>query len=226
MTIVAGSENKEPPCSNPEGKEETNIIRQTFLKALYSLVFTLEAKNKYTSGHSQRVTKVAVAMARELKMPKQYIEQIRIAGLLHDVGKVGVDDTILNKQEQLTEEEFRHIASHSTLGERILRPIIDEQEILKTVKHHHEQYDGTGYPDGLKARYIPVGARILAVADAYDAMTSNRPHRKAMTSLLTVIELKARSGTQFDPIAVNALILAQSRLAKSKNPKQAIVNYT
>ncbi|MFC2066394.1 HD-GYP domain-containing protein [Chloroflexota bacterium] len=206
--------------------EQAGKIRQSFLDAFASLVFILEAKSAYTSGHSQRVSRIAVGIANRLGMPQHNVEQIRMAGLLHDIGKVGVSETILTKQDQLTKEEFMHIASHSTVGEQILRPVVDDREILKMVRHHHEHYDGTGYPDGLKARNIPIGARILAVADAYDAMTSARPYRKAMTVLLTSLEVKRHAKTQFDPAVVNAFIGTLQTVSKPTPPKQAVVIYS
>ena len=207
-------------------EEQVKKIRQSFLNAITSLVFTLEAKDPYTRGHSQRVAKVAVDIAMELGMPQYMVEQIRIAGLVHDIGKVGVREMVLNKKDQLTVKEFMHIASHSTVGERILSPIFDDIEILKIVRHHHEKYDGTGYPDGLEADNIPAGARIIAVADAYDAMTSARPYRKALTDLAIAAEMRMHMGTQFDPVAVNAFIETRKRLVKSGPPKQAAVIYS
>ncbi|MFC2001633.1 HD-GYP domain-containing protein [Chloroflexota bacterium] len=215
MSVVCNRQRKTPSSSNQEVEEKVRQIRQSFLNAITSLVFALEAKNKYTSGHSQGVTKIAVLIAKELGMPQHRIEQIRIAASVHDIGKVGVSDIVLSKRGSLTDEEFMHIASHCSVGESILRPIIDDKEILQMVKHHHEKYDGTGYPDGLQARNIPIGARILAVADAYDAMTSLRSYRKALNDVITCAELKKNAGTQFDPIVVNTFIKARHRMIRN-----------
>ncbi len=171
-------------------QEQTDKVRQSFLNSTTSLVNALEAKDKYTHGHSQRVTKIAVAIAQELTVPRFMIEKIQLAGLLHDVGKIGVSEVILNKPGKLSYDEFELVKSHCEIGERILIPIVEDNEILEMVRHHHERYDGNGYPDGLSsdqitqaasimavaeayASILSPGALSLAVADAYDAMTSN-----------------------------------------------------
>jgi putative two-component system response regulator len=203
-------------------EEQTGKIRDSFLNSIKSLAYALEAKDEYTSGHSERTTEIAVSIATKLALPKQVIEKIRLAGLLHDIGKIGVKESVLNKSGDLTDEEYNHVKKHSELGERILSPVVDDVEILEMVRHHHEHYDGTGYPDGLRAEQISKGARILAVADsyhrdlslgssilavsdAYDAMTSSRPYREAMTPQLARAHLKANRGTQFDPEIVDIL---------------------
>jgi HD-GYP domain-containing protein (c-di-GMP phosphodiesterase class II) len=154
--------------------------------------------------NSQRVTETAVATAKELNLSEESIEKIRLAGLIHDIGKIGVKGTVLNKPGGLIEEEYQHIKSHPGVGEHILNPIVDDEEILKIVRHHHERYDGNGYPDGLKGEQIPLGARILAVADTYDAMTSERPYREAMSIEVACAEIKHGKGTQFDPAVADA----------------------
>ncbi|GAG12177.1 unnamed protein product, partial [marine sediment metagenome] len=142
---------------------QTQKIRNSFLNSITSLAYALEAKDKYTSGHSQRVTETAVAIARELGMSEESIEKIRLAGLVHDVGKIGLRESVLKKPGRLTDQEYRHVMSHCEIGERILSPVMEDEEILRMVRHHHERYDGTGYPDGLSGEDIPEGARILAV---------------------------------------------------------------
>ena len=209
-------------------KEQTKKIRQSFLNSITSLAYALEAKDKYTHGHSERVTEIAVAIARELALPKCMIEKIQLAGLLHDVGKIGVTELILNKPGKLTNEEFEQVKSHCEIGERILSPMVEDKEILEMVRHHHERYDGTGYPDGLSGRQITKeasimavaevyasifspGAMALAVADAYDAMTSDRPYRPAMTPEAACAELEKGKGKQFDPVIVDALLRLLSK---------------
>jgi putative two-component system response regulator len=204
-------------------KEQTKKVRQSFLNSITSLVYALEAKDQYTHGHSQRVTKIAVAIAKKLNIPKDVIKKIELAGLLHDVGKIGVSETILNKPGKLTSEEFEIVKSHCEIGERILMPIVEDKEILEMVRHHHERYDGTGYPDGLSGRQITQGASImaiaevydaiaspgamsLAVADAYDAMTSDRPYRPAMTPEAACAELEKGKCKQFDPVIVDTFL--------------------
>lgn len=204
-------------------KEQIDKIRQSFLNSVTSLAYALEAKDVYTKGHSERVTKIAVAVAEELCMPEGKIEKIRLAGLLHDVGKIGVRESVLNKPGKLTDEEFEHVKSHCEMGQRILSPIIEDKEILDIVVHHHERYDGNGYPHRLSAEQISPGAKIvavadaydamlsqsakiLAVADAYDAMTSDRPYRPAMSHETACAELEKGKGKQFDPVIVDTLL--------------------
>ena len=187
-------------------EEQAQKIRASFFNAITALAYALEAKDVYTSGHSQRVTEISVAIAEHLGLPKETIEKIRLAGLVHDIGKIGIRESVLNKPGNLTEEEYEHIKLHSETGERILKPIVDDEEILKAVRHHHERYDGTGYPDGLKGEQVPRLARIIAVADTFDAMTSERPYRKALTKEAAYAEVERCRGTQFDPQAADAFL--------------------
>ncbi len=187
-------------------EEQAQKIRASFFNAITALAYALEAKDVYTSGHSQRVTEVSVTIAKHLGLPKETIEKIRLAGLVHDIGKIGIRESVLNKPGNLTEEEYEHIKLHSETGERILKPIVDDEEILKAVRHHHERYDGTGYPDGLKGEQVPRLARIIAVADTFDAMTSERPYRKALTKEAACAEVERCRGTQFDPQAADAFL--------------------
>lgn len=204
-------------------EEQTNQIKQSFLGAINALVQALEAKDAYTKGHSIMVAEIAVAIARELGMPEERIEKIRLAALLHDIGKIGVRESVLNKQGSLTPEEYEHIKSHCVLGKRILQPIIEDGEILDIILHHHERYDGTGYPDGLRAGQLPKEAMIvaaaeeyatrlsqeimvLAAADAYTAMSSDRPYRQALSPQTIEAELESERGKQFDPAVVDALL--------------------
>ncbi len=169
------------------------------LSIIYALAATVDAKDSYTYGHSRKVSEYAVAMSEMLKMPQENIRTIRAAGLLHDIGKVGVPDSILNKKLPLVDEEWKPIKAHPELGVEILRHIIDLVNCLPAIMHHHERFDGRGYPAGLKGDKIPKEARILAVADAYDAMTSPRPYREQLSSENALNELRRCAGTQFDP---------------------------
>ncbi len=187
-------------------EEQSKQIRAAFLSSVTSLAFALEAKDGYTSGHSQRASKLAVAIAGELDLYDGLIEKIRIAGLLHDIGKIGIPETILNKPSRLTPEEYGRVRMHCEVGERILRPIVEDEETLSIVRHHHERFDGKGYPDGLARDSIPIGARILAVADTYDAITSERPYRRAMSPDVAVLEIGRNCLTQFDPSTAGALL--------------------
>lgn len=187
-------------------EEQSQKIRASFFNAVTALAYALEAKDVYTSGHSQRVTEISVAIAKELGLPKESIEKIRLAGLVHDIGKIGVRELVLNKPGSLSEEEYEHVRLHSETGEHILEPLVGDKEILKAVRHHHERYDGAGYPDGLKGERIPLLARIIAVADTFDAMTSERPYRKALTKEAACAEVERCRGTQFDPEAADAFL--------------------
>jgi putative two-component system response regulator len=187
-------------------EEQAQKIRTSFFNAITALAYALEAKDFYTSGHSQRVTEISVAIAKHLGLDKENIEKIRLASLVHDIGKIGVREVVLNKPGSLSDEEYEHVRLHSVTGERILKPIVDDGDILKAVRHHHERYDGTGYPDGLKGEQIPQLARIIAVADTFDAMTSERPYRKALTKEAACAEVERCRGTQFDPEAADAFL--------------------
>ena len=196
-------------------EEQAQKIRTSFFNSVTALAYALEAKDIYTSGHSQRVTEVSVAIAEHLGLPKETIEKIRLAGLVHDIGKIGVRETVLNKADSLTDEEYEHVRLHSEAGEHILTPIVGDEEILKAVRHHHERYDGKGYPDGLKGKQIPLLARIIAVADTFDAMTSERPYRKALTKEAACAEVERCRGTQFDPEAADAFLEVRRLASKT-----------
>ena len=172
--------------------------RPRALSIIYALAATVDAKDSYTYGHSRKVSEYAVAISEALGLPQDKITTIRAASLLHDIGKVGVPDSVLNKKEPLTEEDWKPIKGHPKLGVEILRHVIDLVNCLPAIMHHHERYDGSGYPSGLKGEQIPLEARILAVADAYDAMTSPRPYREQFSMEEAINELKRCAGAQFD----------------------------
>jgi len=196
-----------------EGKviEQTKELQNVFLRALTSLAYAMEAKDKHTSGHSQRVAMTSVAIAEEMGLHRSVIEKINLAAQVHDIGKIGVSESILNKPARLTYDEFQHIQLHSIIGEHILTPIIDDKETLSLVRNHHEHCDGSGYPDQLERTQISLGSRIITVADAYDAMTSDRAYRKAMSKEIAFEELKRGIGTQFDSEVVAALCQLEER---------------
>jgi putative nucleotidyltransferase with HDIG domain len=203
--------------------EQAQKIRASHLNAIAALAYALEAKDWYTSGHSQRVAEISANIAKAMGISQAGVEKIRVAGLIHDIGKIGVRESVLNKPSQLTMDEYQHIRSHSTIGERILSPIVEDRETLLMVRHHHEHCDGTGYPDGLVGEQIPVGARILAVADAYDAMTSIRPYRDAMSIETAYTEIEQNKGTHFDSTVVDAfLVIKKGQIF----PKDAVLPRT
>ncbi|MFC2045408.1 HD domain-containing phosphohydrolase [Chloroflexota bacterium] len=188
-------------------EEQAQKIRNSFFSAITSLAFALEAKDKYTNGHSQRVSDIAVILARQMNLSEESIERIRLAGLVHDIGKIGISEVVLNKPGKLTHEEFLYMQEHSTIGERILAPVVDDEAFLKLVRNHHERCNGTGYPDQLKGTQMPLELIILTIADSYEAMTSNRPYRQAMSSEAACVEIENGKGTQFDPEVAGILIV-------------------
>ena len=174
-------------------------MKENYLNTVEALVQALEAKDTYTSGHSARVGKLAVIMAEEIKMSEDRIESLKYAAVLHDVGKIGVSETILNKEGKLLDSEWEAIRSHPVIGQTIIKSIKFLFDIGEVVRHHHERYDGKGYPDGIKGIEIPLESRIIAVADTYDAITSDRSYRKGSTHDEAITELKRVSGSQLDP---------------------------
>lgn len=188
-------------------EEQTNQIRQVFLSAVEALVSALEAKDRYTGGHSRRVTDVALAIGRELGLTRKEMEDLRWGSLLHDIGKIAVDSVVQNKQGKLTREEYEHIMTHVHVGADIVRPLVNGK-ISEIIEHHHDHYDGRGLNQVIAGDAIPLGARILAVADAFDAMASDRPYRAAMSMADIVAEIEACAGTQFDPAVVAAFLSA------------------
>lgn len=195
-------------------KEQAGYIRSMFLSSIESLVNALEAKDKYTEGHSHRVSKIATSVAEIIPLENEEVERIRLAGLLHDIGKIGIQESILNKPGNLTSEELDHIREHPVISERILNPVFDDKEVVRIIRHHHEFYDGNGYPDGIKGESIPIGARILSVVDAFDAITTARPYLDARPVDAALVEIKGCAGTQFDPIVVNAFLKYVENRAK------------
>jgi putative two-component system response regulator len=185
--------------------EKNEEIQRLFIRAIESIVLTLQAKDEYTASHSTRVSGLATAIARTLSLPDEEVENIRLAALLHDIGKVGTSSRILHKPGKLTDEEGTQIRSHPLIAASILEPIAPLlKSTIAYIKHVHEAYDGNGYPDGLKAEEIPLGARIITVADALDAMTSPRPYRPALDTEAVLAHLREQMGKQFDPVVVEA----------------------
>ncbi len=192
-------------------QEQARRIERIFLGSIQSLAEALEVKDPYTRGHSVRVSQYSVVMARNLGLDAAAVRDIELGGHVHDIGKIGVREDVLNKPSRLTDDEYEHIMTHPMVGWRILSPLIsDAPRILNVVRSHHERFDGRGVPDQLAGEAIPLEARIAAVADAFDAMTSVRPYRAgaSMTVDAAVAELERCSGTQFDPALVPPFVAA------------------
>lgn len=185
--------------------EQTREVRKIFIGAIESLVTALEANDEYTAGHSRRVTEIAMAIGIELNLTSEELENLQWGALLHDIGKIALDPSIRNKPGKLTAEEYAQIMDHINIGPDIVKSVVNEK-IVEMIKYHHFRYDGTGFEQEMKGTEIPFGARILAVADTYDAMTSNRPYRAALSSDIAVAEIEKCSGTQFDPQIVKAFL--------------------
>lgn len=188
-------------------------LLNVYLETIRSLAAAIDAKDSYTHGHSRRVTDLSVGLALEMKLPKTEVDTIRHASLLHDVGKIGISEKILLKPGRLTDDEFETIKSHPYIGAGILNSIEFLHSVCEIIKHHHERYDGKGYPDGLAGDEIPLGARIICVADSFDAITSCRPYRKPLTFDEATEEVKRCAGGQFDPKVAEAFV----SLRTSKN---------
>lgn len=197
---------------NFELTETNSKLRESLLaldesqNMIFTLTLALESKDKYTSGHSKRVAEYAVALANALGLDEVSKVSIWRAAILHDTGKIGIPDAILNKPTSLTDEEWQVMKSHPERGEIICSKLKFAQEILPVIRHHHERYDGKGYPDGLGGESIPYFARIIAIADMVDSVISQRPYRSAQSITMALHELKKYAGTQFDPVLAYAFI--------------------
>ncbi len=183
-------------------------LRTAYVQTIRTLTEAVDAKDTYTRGHSERVGIYASKVAREMGHPKELIERVYIAGLLHDVGKIGIRDVVITKPDRLTPEEYEEIKRHPEIGARILEPVDFLRDVAPCVRHHHEWFDGSdrGYPDRLMGDRIPLPSRIILVADTAEAMTSDRPYRKALPLERVVSEISKFSGSQFDPTVVQAFL--------------------
>src|SRR5438309_3057019 len=179
--------------------------RALFFGTVSALSQAIDAKDGFTRGHADRVSRIAGAIAREMGLPEKHIEQIELAGLLHDIGKIGVEDQVLMKPTRLDANEQELMRRHPIYGASILEPSTALRPLVPMILHHHENFDGSGYPEGLKGQEIPLGSRIIIVADAYEAMTSDRIYRKAIGHERALEQLSKYKGIQFDPRVVRAL---------------------
>lgn len=185
--------------------------KDQFVESIMSLAGAIDAKDAYTNGHSKRVTEYSLSIGREMGLSDESLEDLEFMAILHDVGKIGIRDAILNKQAMLDDDEFAIMKSHTKIGAKIMEEMRSLRNLAIGAKYHHEKFDGTGYYEGLKQDEIPFEARIIAVADAYDAMTTDRPYRKGLTHEAAVDEIKRCSGSHFDPAVAEAFCEAMSR---------------
>lgn len=181
-------------------------LEKAYLESIETLRFTVEAKDNYTRGHSDRVSEYSVLIGKKLGLPPKDLETLKIGGLFHDIGKIGISDSILLKNGKLTNEEYDEIKTHPIIGKNILSNAAIFQDIIPIVLYHHERYDGKGYPYGLSDKDIPLLARIVAIADAFDAMTSRRSYRNELDIEYVKEELKNKTGTQFDPVVATTFL--------------------
>ncbi|OGS20469.1 MAG: hypothetical protein A3J83_03465 [Elusimicrobia bacterium RIFOXYA2_FULL_40_6] len=189
-----------------ENMELYTNLQNTYLEMVESLAKSMDAKDSYTYDHADRARKYARAICKELALPEGIAKHIEYAALIHDIGKIGIDNTILEKPGKLTQEERKLIEQHPVIGAKIVEPFAFLAPVAPMIRYHQEWYNGMGYPQGLKGEEIPLGSRIVSIIDSFDAMTSNRPYRKAMTKEQAIEELKRCGGTQFDTVVVEAFL--------------------
>lgn len=205
-------------CQVASGVENAQLfqsMKRMIIDVVVAFALAIESRDAYTGGHVTRVTAYSMAIGEKLKLSDEMISRLRLGGMLHDIGKIAVPDVVLNKPGRLTDEEFAIMKSHAAVGDAIVRPIPQLRPLADIVRHHHERFDGRGYPDGLAGQGIPYLARITAVADTFDAMTSDRPYRKGLPYDVAYTEIVGCKGTQFDPdIADVFLSLSRSDLER------------
>ena len=191
-----------------KGAQENHLL---FINSVRMLAAAIDAKDPYTRGHSERVARYSIAIGKNLALGEKEMRNLRVSALLHDVGKIGIDDRILRKPGALSDDEFEVMKGHPVKGAAIMSGVAQLIDVIPGMKYHHEQWGGGGYPDGLESEQIPMQARIVAIADTFDAMTTNRPYQKAMELGYVVEKIKSFAGTRFDPRVVDAFVNAVGR---------------
>lgn len=189
-----------------EIESKIKVNKQAYLDIISAFASSIEMRDPYTGGHSRRVSKIAYMIGKEMNLSDPTLEDLRIGGILHDIGKIGISDNILKKTDKLTKEEFNEIAEHPKIGYILIKQISSLKSVLPCILFHQERYDGTGYPQGLKGKDIPMEGRIMAMADAFEAMTSDRPYRKALSYDMAYKEIITNAGKQFDPDIVKIFV--------------------
>lgn len=188
---------------NAELEISNKLLDDSYKSTVIAMSNAVDARDPYTAGHSSRVSKISIMIAREMNLDNSFIDTLEYGTLFHDIGKIGIPDNILNKPGKLTYEEFEQIKKHPEVGYKILSNVAFLNESLPLITHHHERYDGKGYPNQLIGKDIPLGSRIIAIADTFDAMTSDRPYRQALSTEIAITEIVKNSGSQFDPDIVD-----------------------
>jgi len=186
-------------------------VKSSYESSVRALVQAIEEKDPYTRGHSERVAAIAERVARQLDLPEREVAYLRFGSILHDVGKIGIPEAIVRSRKRLTEAEFKIIKKHPLKGVEILQPISFIRNHMHLIRNHHERWDGKGYPDNLAGDAIPLGAQIVAIADAYDAMTTSRPYREGLPARQAAQEIRRNSGTQFSPKVADAFMIVLER---------------
>jgi len=193
-------------------QRELKVNRELFINTTLALAAAIDAKDQYTKGHTERVTHYTLLIAqklffyKEIKLSPKFLENLHVASLLHDIGKIAIPEHILNKPGKLTDSEFAKIKEHPQRGVKILEHIKELKQAILGVRYHHERFDGKGYPEGLKGNKVPLIAAVISVADVYDAMTTDRPYRKALSKEAAIKEIKKYSGTQFNPVVAKVFV--------------------
>jgi HD-GYP domain-containing protein (c-di-GMP phosphodiesterase class II) len=205
-------------------REARRTLQHAYVEFVGSLASALDARDPYTAGHSRRVSEYSLAIGRQLSLTQEQLDELRIGALLHDIGKIGVPDKILQKVGALTNEEFALLRQHPTIGRRILEGVKGFHPYLPAVELHHENWNGKGYPLGLERETTPLEARIVKIADAYDAMTSDRPYRPGISDAEAVRRLEAASGTEFDPTVVKAFVECGVHAMEDPNESRSLRN--
>jgi putative nucleotidyltransferase with HDIG domain len=195
-----------------ELRHSYRMLEESSLETIETLNATVEAKDPYTAGHSQRVRGIALAIGRQLGLPRERLETLGASALFHDVGKIGVSDAILTKRGELDAAEFEIIKEHAARGAEIVSKLSRLKEAVPAIRHHHERWDGHGYPDGLVGDQIPLEASIVGLADAWDAMTTGRPYAHALSLTAALEQVRSRRGTQFRPEVVDAFLAVAANL--------------
>ena len=210
---------------NDELSDTYEKLEQAYMESIQTVRYTVEAKDTYTRGHSDRVSEYSVLIGEKLGINQEDIRRLRIGGLFHDVGKIGVPDNILQKNGKLSDDEYSEIKNHPTIGAHILSSASIFKDIIPIVKHHHERFDGRGYPGQLRGEEIPYLARIAAVADSFDAMTSRRVYRDSLPIDVVIVEIEKNKGTQFDPSVADAFLdILRNNYDKIKEIQEKFIN--